>query len=264
MDDVAGSLRGRRRRVTATLAATLGVTGAVAVAVVVAVAGVGGGSHPRAAAVPSPLVRLRPVAPAAVAVAAVAVPTHAEAPVVPHDRVAAAVPHAFSISGPAFSISARVCSMDATIPLDPPGEQHHTVCWVNQRFGVAPGSTTGSSFILGHAWAEDRHEVLNALSSRATAQLLTASPRVVDGVKTYPVTALNGYVVTLRTSRGILRYRVRDAYAVNKYEARNLRAMWSSTIANRVVIITCAERSGRDYDDNIVVDAYLISSQRTA
>jgi hypothetical protein len=275
MDDLAGSLPGRRRRVTAALAGTLGVTGAA----VVAVAGLGGGSHPRAAVVQSPVVRpstadVGPSAGAAPAVAAVAavaavvskaaVPARAVARPVPHDRVAAAVPHAFSISGPAFSISAHVCSMDATLPLDPPGEQHHTVCWVNNRFGVAPGSATGTSFILGHAWAEDRREVLNALSSRATAQLLTVTPRMVDGVRTYPVTALNGYVVTLRTSRGILRYRVRDAYGVNKYAAHNVRAMWSSTIANRLVIITCAERAGRDYEDNIVVEAYLISSQRTA
>ena len=27
-------------------------------------------------------------------------------------------------------------------PLDPPGEQHHTVCWVDDGFGVRPGSHT--------------------------------------------------------------------------------------------------------------------------
>jgi hypothetical protein len=33
-------------------------------------------------------------------------------------------------------------------------------------------------------------------------------------------------------------------------------------IRNRVVVITCAERGGVDYDYNIVLEAYLTSSQR--
>jgi hypothetical protein len=37
-----------------------------------------------------------------------------------------------------------------------------------------------------------------------------------------------------------------------------------SSIKNRIVIITCAERNGVDYDYNVVVDAYLYSSQKIA
>jgi hypothetical protein len=184
---------------------------------------------------------------------------------VPHDFVAAAAPTSFSIKGTAFTIKADVCGMDYVRPLDPPGNQHHTVCWVQHDFGVAPGSKAlGTTYVLGHAWARDRLEVLNALSEMAMRQVLPLRKQGrttdVSGVPTYPVTKLDGYVVRLRTASGTMRYRVRDAYAVAKEQAGNVAPLMAEHTRNRVVIITCGELNGVDYDYNIIVEAYLTSS----
>lgn len=153
--------------------------------------------------------------------------------------------------------------MAAVFPLDPPGEQHHTVCWVRRDFGYAPGSAgRGTTYVLGHAWAEDPAEVLNPVSRRATAEVLRShETRLVDGVRIHPVTTLNGDVITLRTRAGQLRYTVRSAYAVVKSRAGYIRALMDQHIRNRLVLITCAELGGVDYDYNIIVDAFLTASR---
>ena len=57
--------------------------------------------------------------------------------------MAAAAPTHFQIAGAGFTIDANSCKMPNVRPLDPPGDQYHTVCWVYEGFGVAPGSTSG-------------------------------------------------------------------------------------------------------------------------
>lgn len=179
----------------------------------------------------------------------------------PHDPVGKAGPTRFRIAGAGFTIDAHVCAMANERPLDPPGEQHHTVCWVRNEFGVAPSSNSATTYVLGHSWAPDPAEVLNRLSEAATKQILRAQAVTRDGVPTYPVTALDGYVITLWTPKGTLHYRVRDAYGVDKLKLGNVRSTMDDTVRNRVVLITCAERNGTDYDYNVVVEAYLISSK---
>ena len=180
--------------------------------------------------------------------------------VVPHDRVAPAVPTAFTLTGRRFTITAHVCSMAPVFPLDPPGDQHHTVCWVNGGFGVAPSSHAATSYVLGHAWAEDSQEVLNKLSAPATREVLKAKPRMVDGVKVYPVHRLTGYRLVLHTPAGRLTYRVTTAYGVGKLDLGHVKSAMDQNVRNRVVVITCAERHGVDYDYNIVLYAKLYSS----
>ncbi len=182
-----------------------------------------------------------------------------------HDRVAAAAPLGFTMRGSGFTIKADVCGMAYVRPLDPPGEQHHTVCWVQNDFGYAPGSSgRGTTYVLGHAWSRDPEEVLNKLSEAVMQQVLPmraeGRTRMLTGVPTYPVNALDGYVVTLRTPRGLLRYTVRDAYAVAKERAGLIQPLMNQNVRNRVVLITCGELHGVDYDYNIIVDAYLSSS----
>ncbi|HEU5266313.1 MAG TPA: hypothetical protein VFU35_06415, partial [Jatrophihabitans sp.] len=181
-----------------------------------------------------------------------------------HDDVPAAAPYSFTLAGRSFTIRARVCGMPYVRPLDPPGEQHHTVCWVRQGFGVAPGSNSGTTYVLGHAWAQDPREVLNPASRPATREVLAGKPRMVDGIAIYPVRSLLGYRLTLRTSNGTLTYVVRTAYGVRKADAGKYPHLMDERIHNRVVVITCAERGGVDYDYNIVLEAYLTSSQRAA
>src|SRR6476469_3171364 len=189
-------------------------------------------------------------------------------PAPPHDFVAAAAPTSFTSSAPGYAIKATVCGMEYVRPLDPPGEQHHTVCWVQHDFGFAPGSKgRGTTYVLGHSWAEDRLEVLNKISETAMRQVLPEIARhqfhLISNVATYPVTHLDGDVITLHTPKGSLRYTVRGAFAVAKPDAGYVRPLMAQHTRNRVVIITCGELHGVDYDYNVVVNAFLTSSKAT-
>jgi len=181
----------------------------------------------------------------------------------PHDRVPAAGPTHFLLSGPAFSVSANVCAMPPVFPLDPPGDQVHTVCWVDSGFGVAPGTAArGTTYVLGHAWSVQKL-VLNPLSEYAAAHVGPAT-RLPTGVTTYSVPSLLGkYTITLTTSSGILTYTVTDAYLVNKDDARGVTSLMNTSVPDRVVLITCAVRNGVDLPQNVILYAKLTSS-RTA
>lgn len=170
-----------------------------------------------------------------------------------------AVPNSFVMHGPAFTIRAHVCAMPYVRPLDPPGEQHHTVCWVQHPFGVRPGyPASGTSYVLGHAWAEDPLEVLNPMSERAMTQVNLNDPSQESGVPIFPVTNLNGYTVTLGTPTGTLVYRVTRAFAVDKNRAGDVPSVMADTTPNRVVIITCGVRDGVDVDVDIIAYATLV------
>jgi hypothetical protein len=189
--------------------------------------------------------------------------------VVRHDPVTAAAPTEFAFSGKGYTVRANVCGMEYIRPLDPPGDQHHTVCWVQHDFGHAPGTNgSGTTYILGHAWAQDAQEVLNPIAEPAMRQVLSAKARgtskIRDGITTYRVTALDGDVISLRTANGVLRYSVRDAYGVAKEDAGSITSLMAENTAHRVVIITCGELNHVDYDYNIIVEAYLSSSRATA
>ena len=183
-------------------------------------------------------------------------------PAIPHDAVAPAPPTGFRITGPAFDIPAEVCGMDNVRPLDPPGDQYHTVCWVQRDFGVAPGvNSGGTSYILGHSWAQ-APLVLTPLSTTAMAHMDMANPVALAGVPTYPTTAINGYKIVLTTPNGVLTYTVDSAYAVAKMQAANVAPLMDEKTPNRVVIITCGVDDGQDVDVNIIVNATLTSSQK--
>jgi len=180
-------------------------------------------------------------------------------PAPPHEFVAPAAPTGFEMSGPAFDVKANVCQMKYVRPLDPPGDQKHTVCWVRKGFGVAPGSDSGgTSYILGHAWAKTPL-IFNPLSELAMQEVTGRNPELQSGVPTFPVKAINGYNIVLRTPTGTLTYTVTRAFAVSKSQAGEVKSLMANT-PNRVVLITCGVKGGVDVDDNIIVDAYLTSS----
>ena len=175
------------------------------------------------------------------------------------DPVAAATPTRFVMRGPKFRIVANVCSMPYVRPLDPPGEQHHTVCWVERDFGVAPANPSrGTSYVLGHAWAEDPHEVLNPMSELAMRRVDLAHPSHENGVPIYPVTDLDGYTITLTTATGTLTYQVTRAFAVSKERAGDVKSVMADRTPNRVVLITCGVRDGVDVDVNVIAYATLV------
>jgi hypothetical protein len=180
-------------------------------------------------------------------------------PALPHEFVAPAAPSGFEMSGPAFDVKANVCEMKYVRPLNPPGDQKHTVCWVRKGFGVAPGSDSGgTSYILGHAWAKTPL-IFNPLSELAMHEVTGQNPEMQSGVPTFPVKAINGYNIVLHTSTGALTYTVTRAFAVSKSQAGDVKSLMANT-PNRVVLITCGVKGGVDVDFNIIVDAFLTSS----
>ena len=177
-------------------------------------------------------------------------------------HVTASAPIAFRLSGPAFTIDAKVCGMPYVRPLDPPGDQVHTVCWVDHDFGVAPGSpSTGTTYVLGHAWAEAKL-VLNPLSEFATAHASARPRTLANGVAVFDFPAIKGYRLRLDTARGHLTYSVSAGFLVAKSEAGNVASVMAQTIRNRVVIITCAVKNGVDLDQNVIVYANLVGAAR--
>ncbi len=178
-----------------------------------------------------------------------------------HDDGAPAAPTDFRIAGPEFDIQATVCGMPFVRPLDPPGDQYHTVCWVERDFGVAPGSASGgTTYILGHSWAYAQL-VLNQLSERATLEYPGAGPQYEGGIPIYPVTGLAGYRIWLTTPNGTLGYDVSRAYLVGKNDAGSVQSLMANS-PDRVVIITCAVKEGRDLDYNVIVEAQISSSTK--
>ncbi|HET9257341.1 MAG TPA: sortase, partial [Pseudonocardiaceae bacterium] len=173
--------------------------------------------------------------------------------------VAPAAPTGFTMSGPAFGIKAGVCQMNYVRPLNPPGNQKNTVCWVRKGLGVAPGSDSGgTSYILGHAWAKTPL-IFNPLSELAMQEFTGRNPEMQNGVPTFPLKALNGYTIVLRTPNGTLTYTVTRTFAVSKSQAGDVKSLMANT-PNRVVLITCGIKNGVDVSYNVIVDAYLTSS----
>jgi sortase (surface protein transpeptidase) len=85
------------------------------------------------------------------------------------------------------------------------------------------------------------------------------NPEMQSGVPTFPVKAINGYNIVLRTPTGTLTYTVTRAFAVAKSRAGDVKSLMAN-IPNRVVLITCGVKNGVDVDYNIIVDAYMTSS----
>ncbi len=183
----------------------------------------------------------------------------ADRPALHHEFVAPAAPTGFEMSGPAFDIKANVCQMEYVRPLNPPGDQKATVCWVRKGFGVTPSSDSGgTSYILGHAWAKSPL-IFNPLSELAMQEVTGQNPEMQSGVPTFPIKAINGYNIVLRTPTGTLTYTVTRAFAVSKSQAGDVKSLMANT-PDRVVLITCGVKDGVDVDYNIIVDAYLTSS----
>jgi len=246
----------RRRRVLVAAGAAAVVGAGVLTAVLLS----RGGHAPAAAAPAPPSTSAEPVPLSTPPTTTAAVTT--PAPAVPHDAVPAAAPTAFTLTGPRFTIKAHVCAMANVRPYDPPGEQRHTICWVREGFGGKPASDAVTSYLFGHSWSVDPQEVLNRASAPVTREILHARPVKLDGVPVYPAHALDGYRIVLRTRTGVLTYDVRRVYAVRKALLGGIASWEDTTVRNRVVLTTCAELGGADYDYNVVIEAYLASSLR--
>jgi hypothetical protein len=232
---------------------------AVLLCALAAVTTVSGSARPHRPRVERPVVAPLPLA-AVPAVISLPPPAAPKPPGPRHDQVAAAVPTSMTFQARDFTINAHVCAMSASFPLDPPGEQHHTVCWVGKGFGYKPGSNTATSYVIGHSWAPDPQEVLNQISEHATREILHERPVKLDGVSVYPVKSLVGARLTLRTPKGRLTYVVRSGYGVDKGKFGLVKRTVDQHVRNRVILVTCSEGGGHDYYSNLVLDTRLVSS----
>lgn len=164
------------------------------------------------------------------------------------EPVAPAAPTALRIHEPGVDIDAIVVDMPFSSELVPPSCTNSpdpnckiTAHWVSDRLGTAPGyPTDNSTYILGHAWAED-DRVFNALSQR---------------LMQYGEESLNGYKATLETlNGGTLVYEISDVVSPRKQAISQESAVWD-TVPNRLVLIMCA----LDRDFNYIVLANLIEA----
>lgn len=192
--------------------------------------------------------------------------TTAEAPD-PITAVEASPPRQFLYTGGEVLIDAGVCEMDYVLPLDPPGDQLHTVCWVREHFGVAPGSESARSYILGHAWAQQQL-VFNPIAEKIAAAIdFAALPEQVPAVDTsvgtvgrFSTDVLDGDEIVLTTDTAVLTYEVVAAYAVDKMEAINDAELMDDSLPQRITLIACAVKDGVDLPYLTIVDAELVAS----
>ena len=216
--------------------------------------------------------RKHPYSPTPVAGAAPPALAVHKAAVVVHPKPRHKETAGFVFMGPKFTIRANLCTMANIRPYDPPGDEHHNVCWVT-GYGGGPGSTKATTFLFAHSWAPDPLEVLNKASALATKEFLQAKPITMRSVtptadyvpyssrtQVFPVRSLNGYTILLNTKHGSYTYRVRNAYAVRKILLGDLWSWETTTVPGRLVLTTCSELNGVDYDYNVVFDAYLVTS----
>ena len=75
-------------------------------------------------------------------------------------------------------------------------------------------------------------------------------------------TATEPITQTLDVPGATLTYDVRRVYAVRKALLGGIASWEDATVRNRIVLTTCAELGGADYDYNVVIEAYLESSLR--
>lgn len=163
------------------------------------------------------------------------------------EPVVPAAPTALRIHEPEVDIDAIVADMPFSKKLEPPSCSTSpdpnckvTAHWVSDQLGTAPGyPTDNSTYILGHAWAED-DRVFNALSQR---------------LMQYGEGSLKGYKVTLETPNGILVYEISDVVSPRKQAISQENAVWDA-VPNRLVLIMCA----LDRDFNYIVLANLIEA----
>lgn len=163
------------------------------------------------------------------------------------EPVVPAAPTALRIHEPGVDIDAIVVGMPFSSELVPPSCTNSpdpnckiTAHWVSDRLGTAPGyPTNNSTYILGHAWAED-DRVFNALSQR---------------LMQYGEESLNGYKITVETLNSVLVYKISGVVSPRKQEISQQYTVWN-TVPDRLVLIMCA----LDRDFNYIVLAQLIES----
>ncbi|AKK03587.1 sortase family protein [Corynebacterium epidermidicanis] len=180
-----------------------------------------------------------------------------------NDAPAPALTGSFAMDGPAPVPDATYASMPYVLPLNPAGPQETMVRWV-EGWGVDPKhAETGTMYVLGHAWGQQKL-VFNPISEKVTAAVnLSEPPQQVpavsgDTVGRHATPVLNGSRITMRDDAGLAReWIVDNAYLVDKYDAIEDKELVDEHAPGRIVLIACSVSGTDDLGYNVIVTGHL-------
>ena len=168
----------------------------------------------------------------------------------------------FILEGPA-PVQAQYGPMPFALPLNPSGEQTSSVRWV-AGLGVSPNDAAwGTTYVLGHAWAQQRL-VFNGFSELATNSIDWNAPQAVPArsggnVVRFNTGVLNGSRVTMVDGEGDARvWQIDNTFLIDKNQAIEDADLMNVNIKGRIVLIACAVAGGRDLNYNVVMMGHLV------
>ncbi|MDY6049485.1 MAG: sortase [Corynebacterium sp.] len=168
----------------------------------------------------------------------------------------------FILEGPA-PVQAQYGPMQFALPLNPSGEQTSSVRWV-AGLGVSPNDAAwGTTYVLGHAWAQQRL-VFNGFSELATNSIDWNAPQAVPArsggnVVRFNTGVLNGSRVTMVDGEGDARvWQIDNTFLIDKNQAIEDADLMNVNIKGRIVLIACAVAGGRDLNYNVVMMGHLV------
>lgn len=179
---------------------------------------------------------------------------------------------------PGLVVDAKVGAMDYRDDLAAPSCSEHpddldcpnTAYWIQNRLGVAPGSSTDkATYIMGHSWTQG-HRVFDELSDYAMKHYdpavisMPSTDRnggVLDDVETRAVPTLEGSTIVLTTATGTLTYSVQKVYIVRKVDVGRFDDFRKGA-PNRLTIDTCGIdlQAGVDTEFAVLIFADLTAA----
>ena len=168
----------------------------------------------------------------------------------------------FEMDGPATITGATYDSMPFVTPLNPAGPQATMVRWVD-GWGESPATAEqGTTYVLGHAWGQQKL-VFNPFSEVVTTNVDLGAPTTVEGldgvqVQRFTTSTLNGSHVRMTSGDGAGReWIVDNAFLVGKDQLGSDADLMNTEVPGRIVLIACAVDGYTDLDYNVIVTGHL-------
>ena len=168
----------------------------------------------------------------------------------------------FEMDGPATITGATYDSMPFVTPLNPAGPQATMVRWVD-GWGQSPATAEqGTTYVLGHAWGQQKL-VFNPFSEVVTTNVDLGAPTTVEGldgvqVQRFATSTLNGSHIRMTSADGAGReWIVDNAFLVGKDQLGSDADLMNTEVPGRIVLIACAVDGYTDLDYNVIVTGHL-------
>ena len=166
------------------------------------------------------------------------------------------------MDGPATITGATYDSMPFVVPLNPAGPQATMVRWV-EGWGESPATAEqGTTYVLGHAWGQQKL-VFNPFSEVVTANVDLTAPTTVEGldgvqVQRFATSTLNGSHIRMTSPDGAGREWVVDnAFLIPKTQFGSDADLMDTEVPGRIVLVACAVDGYTDLDYNVIVTGHL-------